>query len=418
MIKFFSNTGRGYLQDESSMGDHAVNRSSKMLLSVGIPNGLINTLNKAIGINSENADESIVKSNSLIQITIYKKSLINPEDISYVPKKFIFDTSKFIFNNSNLLSDDLNSEYDANGIFERGMSGFLGDERLYELSRGVQGNVKLAFMTGDTIEDFIDDNIIGQNRRQKLNNIFMNHLTDHYSKMYARVMLGIDIDEDIYMLEKRDLGLITGHDTNELNDNIENLYMTHFYYPMQNLLDTYLPNENLGYTYEFNRLVNTAKKSNLFACQKYFHRAVLPKSFDRVFTMFIDEGDFLPVQSFGSSTSASETVEKLDTYFYDTNPAVFKKDGTAHTLGLTVENFQNADMFATNTEPPSNLTSKIFDETQGFTAEKMYQYYCTVKLVDDSAKSDFSFVKHFEDNPDQASLSERGFITIFPTDEE
>jgi hypothetical protein len=178
---------------------------------------------------------------------------------------------------------------------------------------------------------------------------------------------------------------------------------------MQNILDTYLDPNNKGYTYEFNRLVNTAKKSNLFAAKKYFHRAVLPKSFDRVFTVFVDEGDFIPVQSFDSSTSAADIAETLDNTFHNVTAqgGILKKNGEAHTIGVTLEELQGG-----------SSTSSIFNETEGFTTEKLYQYYCDIKLVDtNSSDSSFSIVSYLESDSSRIN-SDTDFITIFDNEQD
>ena len=397
MIKFLSIPGRGFLTNEISLGSSDQNQSNKMIMSVSLPNGFISNFNATIYNDQISEDPTINadlgQQKTVVAITIYKKNLLYPDEVFYVPKRFIFDTTKFIFDNSDIIDRNIEmgslSTVDtstlSNSIFLQDPNQFMEEQILYHVGRSPSGGLDISYMNGRAID------ILGNNTQEEvdtdsnhydqssatdtistriteyehdlLKNIYQNHLTDHYLKMYVKTMMGIDIDEDVYVMNsKRDISLYTGNDPE-----LEQSFISNFYTPMSSLLSTLNFLDDKSYIYEFNRIVSTAAKSNFFAPEKYLNRSVLPKSIDRTFTFLIDEGDFVPIRSEHPITE--EGVNSS----VQLNSLSGQSQTVGHTPGsLNLSGFNN-----------------VKDELE-FARDTMFQYTCNISLL---SEPDLNFHK-------------------------
>ena len=406
MVKFFSQTNRNYLSHEKSLGDSNTNRSNRLILNVGIPNGLLGKLILESPDNQQfTQGSSIPKSNSLIKLTVNKINVLNPEDVKYIPKDYYFDMAKFVFNNSILLPEDPLEDYDEEGLLTQlSDTDFINKSRLYHIGRDDSGSMRVAYVNGHTMRNLgqgLLDNGGSYEKKDVAESILMNHLSDYYLKVYMKVMMGMELDEDVFSYSsKKDITLYTGNDP----DN-ENFFMKNFYSKMASILNA-METTNYNdpsYLYEFNRLVNVARRSNMFAQKKYFNRTILPKTFDRVFSLLIDEGDFIPVAAVDQNTgqvnledgfgeAAKQATITAFKNFSDGQESTFPHtDGRSHTLGATPDQLNTI------------IGQPFVIDDNDITDETIYQYYCTIRII---PEEDFNIISQIESSSSPIITSE------------
>ncbi len=414
MVKYFSQQGRGYLSHESSVGDLPGNKANKMILTVGIPNGLISTLNQSAEFTT--GETSVGKpQKTVIELTVMKKNVLNDAEIYYIPKKFTFDCSKFIFENARVIPPETGTSDPTTLLTGDINEQMFKHQRLYHIGRSkVLNNLKVSFLNGSAIDDMAghlsdyeagtepgyDSNAstdltqmtLTQEEYDDLRNVFSNHMTDYYAKMYARTMVGIDVDEDVFQFpQTKPNTLYNGNDPS-----LEGIFDQYFYKKMLNLTDL-LPDDP-AFTYEFNRIVKEARRSLLFSPDKYIERVLKPRVFDRVFSMVIDEGDFIPIEvkpfdqwSFSGTTtidSPSQIIEIAATCI-DAIPDYPPVDGTGHTTNMGKTELQE---FILDQAVTSTASLQIARESD-IGNSTIYQYHCSVALKE----SDLDFNQILEE---------------------
>jgi hypothetical protein len=156
---------------------------------------------------------------------------------------------------------------------------------------------------------------------------------------------------------------------------MESFYYSNFYNDLmtrlaQNGTQASTAQELLSRQYEFQRLDSLASRSNIFTSEKFLHRTVIPKKFDRVFSFLISEGDFIPISKHNminageASMSLNESIQAL----IESNILSGLEGGDMETLGLQYTDFHEAS-------PP---IPGVFDEDQHFSDETIYQYYFSI----------------------------------------
>ena len=370
MVRCLAMKNKGFRTEEVSMGSSGFNKTNKLIMSVGIPCGTIQNVLE----NKGNRDASFT--HSTIGIVVSRVNLLNDRDVAYVNKVFYYDTKKFILDNSELTKSISTLDgFSEDALFALSDQDFLDHSLLYHLSRDkTTSNMCATYLNGYAIREVINElQIVDSERAKKLRDVYVNHLIDYYLKMYIKTMTGIDVDEDVFLSADgqdlsntnnyKDIALKIGTDQES-----QDLFEQHFLDPLSEALTQLGPTaSNL---YEYNRLVTLAKRTIPFTGDKYLHRTVIPKKFDRVFAMLIDEGDFIPVSRTGQSSesqdspiNADETISTLiENGFFDN-----LEGGDMHTLGRVYTDFQD-----------QYNASAVFDEDSMFSDETLYQYHFSI----------------------------------------
>ena len=259
--------------------------AKKYMLHVGITNNMLSTIREdqianiqdTSGITLTEVEKGELRKslnrNSIIKINLFRKNMMSGEEVSV--KSFFFDTSKFIIENiDHPKVRDIHSNLAKSNVKLRD---FIKSHRFYH----VDNTMNIHRMTAGQIFNMTSEASNENMTNTEKNDLIMNHLNDYYLKMYCKAILGIDYDEDIYhfnnALEKT---LSRGYDTgfNEKN------YITAFEQPIKRLIKT----NDLSYAQERNRIESEAQRSIFFAPRKYLNRTILPKTFDRVFSLYLN----------------------------------------------------------------------------------------------------------------------------------
>jgi len=217
---------------------------AKKIISIGIPNGLVNQLIPKSSIE-----------NDIFKIKIYKIDLTRP-NIVFQPQEFKFELSRFILRDSSLILQ--NNDSDIKKLFPtKDLSSLLTDNIIqyfrpgerYDLVPAFSGE-KYSFLSGREKEE-----------------IYSNHITSYMLEIYLRIMNGISLDEPSIkerLSENEILNLSLGI-RNILGD--QNILVGNF-------------NPNL-------------QGGNLSSSEQIAQSILSLKKFDRVFNIVLDDLNFL-----------------------------------------------------------------------------------------------------------------------------
>lgn len=264
MFKFLSQKGYGFLEEEK--------RGNKSLLHVGIPNSMLS----ALQINAfEETDDINYLYSPYVCISVFKKSHLYPE-YNFYPKNYIFDTSANIldYNPKNgELSNHLKN-YKGNSSFDQ----LLKSVDISRFSVDENGNTKTVVSRGYGKNGVYDRDVL------------INHVTDYVMKEYCKLTTGLDFDEDSFLLSEQpiDFDIITP--TNFLGSRLDDEYVK-ILDMLQNIYPEAENDDQLRS--EVFRLTKIIKQAAPFSFSNRFKKAVTPKSFDRVYTLLVNEKDFI-----------------------------------------------------------------------------------------------------------------------------
>jgi hypothetical protein len=141
---------------------------------------------------------------------------------------------------------------------------------------------------------------------------------------------------------------------------------------------------NIDMLYEFGRLDSLARRTIFFTQQKYLHRTVIPKKFDRVFSFLIDEGDFIPIskKNIVNAGEVSANLEQSIQALIASGEMDNIEGGDMETLGKDYLTYHAAGV------------TGVFDEDAHFSDETMYQYYFSIQSIEQS----FDFQSYRKNN--------------------
>ena len=342
MMTFFNQKTRGFHAKE---GLDVLN-GRKSVMHVGIPAGMLENLQfEAI----RQTGESLYEGSNLIMMTIHRKDVLNSRAYVY-PKTFIFDMSRFVI--------DYSDNFTASQVSDQD---FLSSEDLLKNSQifkidglGYVHNLPAGkAYHKDSYGIFKFENQPGYSDKfQK--DIFHNHLTDHYLKMYYKFLLGLDFDEYIYQLTS-DSAIRNGPDQvnidllNEIIKNNESVFPDAF--------------EDMDAARELFKINTGIANTLFFNSERYTKAALYPNAFDRVFSVLINERDFI---------------------HYTGN---VKNDKSAKNYGNIVGNIFRtncvAETFNDIRKPLSNMTlkEKYYNKTRNKDFPQVYMYYAEISIL-------------------------------------
>jgi hypothetical protein len=291
MRKYFSYSGEyspgsiprnrfaGTFNEESNIS------SKKYILHVGITNNMLSRIRETqirnfsvtTGIKLSEIEKQDMRDQynrkSIIKINLFRKNMMNGEEVSV--KSYLFDTSKFIVEN---VKDPKFAEVHTSLARSNvKLTDFIKSHRFFH----VDNAMNIHRMTIARMLTLSPEQDFEKLEESEINDLIMNHLNDHYLKMYCKTVLGIDYDEDIYHFSTAlETTLSAGYDRGFSETNYQNAFAR----PINNAIST----TNRSLLQERNRIESEAQRSIFFSPKKYLNRTILPKTFDRVFALYLN----------------------------------------------------------------------------------------------------------------------------------
>jgi hypothetical protein len=246
-------------------------RGNKSILNVGITNSMMAYLQREKF--QETGDLNFLNS-PYICISVYKKDHFNPS-YNFYPKNYVFDTS------ANILDDALDLALPSNHI------------RNYSYNNNIDTllkSVDIARLSFDR-----DGNIITSTSRGYPDGVFsrevlINHVFDYCFKSYFSLTNSLSFNEDTFLLSKDIIDMSSIQTTNFLGEELNKEYRR----VLGEIRKRY-PNANLDSQLlsEVYRMQNIVKQSLPFSFVNRYKKLILPKSFDKVYSILVNEKDFV-----------------------------------------------------------------------------------------------------------------------------
>jgi hypothetical protein len=320
MYKVLSSTGFGFNSNEKL--------GRKNIFHIGIPFGMLEALRQMA--YDETRDERYLNSNK-IAIHIVKEDDLNPE-LPFIPRTFVFDMDKFVLPKT--LSGQTNhiTNYSDSDSFEQTL------QKIEFFKRGVSGLE--SYQIGSAAIPTIPI----------AKSYTYNHVFDYYLKLYCKITTGLDFDEDVFKISPSSV----------FDGSVDSSAINNFESFQQSLLQFYpAANVDFNTSIQFSRSLNISKNSLFFTPMNRFKSAISFNCFERVFTVMVNERDFLiPEQPFG--------IEYKD--IFDQEPTTrFKADSRQFITGLkyspeTVQILQDTNAFAFDQEGGDSILKGKIDE--------------------------------------------------------
>lgn len=286
----------------------------KKIMHIGIPAGMLSSLQ---AVCATNAGDEIYRDSTMIAIHISKKDYLNDE-VEYYPRTFIFNMRKHISPLKDAFSGELSNH----------LLNFSDTSNYEDILQSVE------FFTTDQDGNFSslgtglsafpsNDNVYSQLNPHR-NSLLKNHVWDYYLRLYTRILAGLDIDEEAFNIKFED-GFFGSPDAD----------MTQDYQDFVNKILELYPSANVNQeaSQMFFRTFQVARNRLNFNVNNRLDSIFSGKVFDRIFSVVINERDFLPCkEAFG--------IEYSD--IFEQSPAVNATAATQiKTTKFTVEELQN-----------------------------------------------------------------------------
>ena len=242
---------------------------NKEILNIGLTKGIIDFLKKEASLTTGNED---YEKSPYVVISVYKQSHFH-ETVGYEPKIFVFDTSINI------------EDFDVDGITRSNHLLNYNDNLSFEqLLNSVQVNRYFVGNENDIITDVKIGNEACFNR-----DIFLNHIFDYVLKEYQKIILGLDYSESSFLLRESIIPSRTVRPGLALGGNIVN-EIESFVFKINRIYGSIVGPDLQS---EIFRMINVVKQSFPFSNIYNFEKIVTPKAFDKTYSIFINEKDFI-----------------------------------------------------------------------------------------------------------------------------
>jgi hypothetical protein len=334
MTLALSRKGYGYHSDE--------NGGKKTLLNIGIPAGLFDYLRKKAYVDT---NASTFLNSNFICLQIFKNSL-SPETVSYYPKTFVFDMRKFTIENNKDIQAGQVENYQSNWTYLDLQNNFTF---INYNNEGMPGRLSAISI------------INGSGNKQLKKQMVDNHIADHYLKIYQMLTLGVDMNEYAFPTDPQILLDLKGIDSNvaPLFDIFEQSVIQN--YPSANIDD--------GLRYEYDRVKMQIKDSIFFKAENKAKLLLTPKCFDRVFSVMINENDFL--------IDSSQLAEDLIGIDYQPMPS-FTLDNKI----LITESIELRDTFPLEGVASAHQEINAHKKNiEGSDVPTINQYFCNISIL-------------------------------------
>lgn len=276
MYKFLSQPGYGFLEKEKL--------GRKNIFHVGIPIGLLEYLRREA--YKETGDEDYLDS-SLIAITVYKNNQLSTET-KYLPKQFVFDMSKHILpfscdyygntktaNHILKMTDDISLSKIINNmevfVFNEGAN--FGFKRNGYGKKGIVGN-----KTSDLSNNYENDS-------EFIEGVVLNQIIDYYLKLYTSLTTSIEINETMLLVDTNKT--FTGELDNAAATDFKNKIIQKVLLRYPQITETEEHRE------KFFRAANSLNNSVILSSNNRLTEMLSIGCFERVFSILINERDFL-----------------------------------------------------------------------------------------------------------------------------
>ncbi len=333
MKKVLSAPGYGFLKNEGS--------GKKQVFHVGIPTGTINYLRKESYKKTYNED---YLDSNLICIRVTKVDQLRTNS-KYLPKFYVFDASKHIMPyylnaQGNLITSNQIRRYhdlmsakkvinqiDMLVFNERENFGYVVN------GRGVEGIV-------GNINSELADNYEGDSFKKS---VAENHVHDYYLKKYTELTLGIEIGEQVFLgdTEKEYHGALT-------DDFLVTQRNKSIIRSERNLRDTNNQEEFIF------RISNSMSNALIFSSNDRIKTFQASPEFDRIYTILVNENDFLPNVS-------KSNIEKM----FSKVPVISLGSQIQNTfikpIDEETDNLKARTYLRSSTKGSSNISGYVFD---------------------------------------------------------
>ncbi len=277
MIKILTNSGYGLLSSEK--------RGPKTVCHVGVTNSLLTTLRYEAYKETDNKD---FLDSRRFCINLFKRDEMDSQLMVY-PKTYLFDSSYNIINKketgerlghlTNYLDTWKFSDIIDNVEFTRWVN-TLDEQEASDPFDNLKTSFQAKFINGKTLKSQgVEEDLI------------INHLYDYALKLYYKMVLGVDFNEQTFLLEEKDLekGSIPGGITDT------RLQMQNDYDTLINQLELMYPaaNVNQELANELFRSIQIIAANPIYDLKNKVKRTLYPKKFDRVMSILLNEKDFV-----------------------------------------------------------------------------------------------------------------------------
>jgi len=295
----------------------------KRILTVGLPAGFMEYM-RNITVSGRN--DINYRDSNLIYILIHKKNMMDDSEI-YSPKVFAFDVSKFIIEGRAGIADASSRFADGQDVDDVvsnvAVQTFDSDPAFtYNEIKGQAyddggGNSAMALTGNETSFYELGGKGVDINQAYGFiyaGQIYHNHVTDYYLKMYLKVTLGIDVSEHAFFFQDEDTHYGINSTTSIQYTDLDK--RSTFDSGAEKLARSDYPeagsgrDPDVGQTLQYQRVLSEMARSVLFSPNKYENMCMYPKMFERVFCMLIDEADFDLWDSESDDSDTGETSEE------------------------------------------------------------------------------------------------------------
>ncbi len=280
------------LLDSDDMG-------TKRIFAIGLPAGLVEFLRRSASRSLLDPD---FNESTVVKISLWKRNLLT-ETTADVPIEYLFDLKRFMLDGRrswplsmrNVSSYAYAKEIDSAWQYFQGqkIDDLLNDAVILRYDRyGVGRTFQGAAYSDDFREKIADDgtldslteelmptcaNITGKSK-DILDEIFYNHVTDYYLKLYLRLTSGIDVREEVFCFKDEDTEII------EADSNLSSRRKK-----WASLLKSMYGTRDMASSITYQRVMGELDRSIFLSPERYKNRIIYPKIFDRVFCVLVDE---------------------------------------------------------------------------------------------------------------------------------
>lgn len=163
--------------------EHAsASAANKKIMTIGIPLGFSRNLQQKVSENKLKRTSFDVRQNDVIEISIYKVDMQNP-DIIYLPQKYLFELSRFPVRHDAFIKDY--TSQDLSGIINRFAT------RDYEQVFSEGGSDVQYYAASSNENEALNGDSYNFLTKQQKTQLYTNHVSSYFLESYIKVMTGI-----------------------------------------------------------------------------------------------------------------------------------------------------------------------------------------------------------------------------------
>ena len=267
MLRYMSEPGYGFLTNEK--------RGNKSVLHIGIPNSMIS----ALQINAfEETDDARYLNSPYVCISVFKHSHIYP-DHNFHPKNYIFDTSANILDYNVTTGNEANHllNFKLDATFDQLIQSVEVTRHRVDVSGNVNSRISKGYGTLDSEGVYRKD-------------VLINHITDYVLKEYNKLTTGLNFDEESFLLIDSPIDFNKINSTSLLGPRLNNEYLSVLEMISKSYPEMEQDNQLKS---EIFRMTKIIKQVAPFSFINRFKKVITPKSFDKVYSIIVNEKDFI-----------------------------------------------------------------------------------------------------------------------------